>query len=200
VISSNCCQEAIEKLWLRVTCKRRLFSCIAFICYFSTSSAIAENRYGEWFLEQPRSSVLTLTFKQSVLIDNKIATSELGFVCDQSDKSGIVGTLIPFEGTFENRQSVIPVLFQNNSERYDPSDLLQHWRNGAAYIFLETKDDVDELASFLKSNDNDGVKTVHVFFPQDVDAGPQISNHVVITVSGFSERFGAFQAACSPLR
>jgi hypothetical protein len=101
--------------------------------------------------------------------------------------------LYPFDGTFEYRQNVIPVLFQKNSKQHDPSDLLQRWRNGTDYIFSEWKDDIDELASFLKTNDADGVKTIHIFFPHDPDASSQVSTHIVINASGFSEGFGAFQ-------
>jgi hypothetical protein len=35
-------------------------------------------------------------------------------------------------------------------------------------MFLESKDEVDELASFLKTNDADGVETIHIFFPHDL--------------------------------
>ena len=48
------------------------------------------------------------------------------------------------------------------------SNLLQRWKNGTDYMFLEAKDDVDELALFLKTNDADGVKTIHIFFPHDL--------------------------------
>jgi hypothetical protein len=167
----------------------------ALALYFSVFSATAADRYGEWLLEQPRSSVLTLSFKQSVPLNDKIATSELGFICDQNDKSiGVI--LIPVDGTFENRQRIIPVLIQKNKDRYDPSDLVQHWNNGTEYIFLESNDDADKLASFLKANEADGVKSVHFFFPNDSDAGPQIANHVVVDVSGFSDGFAAFKMAC----
>jgi hypothetical protein len=177
---------------------RRFLLYTAVVWYFSVSAATGADRYGEWMLEQPRSSVLTLTFKQSVSLDNKIATSEIGFVCDQGDKSGIVGVvLIPFDGTFESRQNAIPVLFQKDKDQYDPSDLLQHWKNGTDYIFLDSRDDIDELASFLKTNDADGVKTVHVFFPHDLDASPQIGNHIVINVSGFADGYVALQMACA---
>jgi hypothetical protein len=178
---------------------RRFLLSTAVVLYLSVPAAIAAARYGEWLLEQPRSSVLTLTFKQSASLDNKVATSELGFVCDQEDKSGIVGAvLIPFDGTFEYRQNVIPVLFQKNSKQHDPFGLLQRWKNGTDYMFLESKDDVDELASFLKTNDADGVKTIHIFFPHDPDASYQVSTHIAINVSGFSDGFGAFQKACAP--
>ena len=132
---------------------------------FQCGCANAADRYGEWLLEQPRSSVLTLSFKQSVPLNNKIATSELGFICDQRDKSRIVGViLIPFDGTFQNQQDVISVLIQKSSDQYDPSDLLQNWKNGNDYIFLESQDDVNELASFIKANETHGVKSVHFFF------------------------------------
>ena len=77
----------------------------------SVLPATAADRYGEWVLEQPRSAVFTLSFKQSVPRNSKIATSELGFICDQKDQSALVGAiLIPADGTFENRQRIIPVL------------------------------------------------------------------------------------------
>ena len=97
---------------------RRFLLYSASALYFSVFSATAADRYGEWLLEQPRSSVLTLSFKQSVPLNDKIATSELGFICDQNDKSiGVI--LIPVDGTFENRQRIIPVLIQKNKDRYD---------------------------------------------------------------------------------
>jgi len=141
--------------------------------------------------------VLTLSFKQSVPLNHQIATSELGFICDQRDKAKSVGViLIPFDGTFENKRDVIPVLIQKSSDQHDPSDLLQKWKNGTEYIFLETRDDVIELASFFKESENDGVKSVHFSFPNDPDGGPQTSNHIAINVSGFSNGFDAFQMAC----
>ena len=73
--------------------------------------ATAADRYGEWLLGQPRTAVFTLSFKQSVPRNSKIATSELGSICDQKDRSALVGAiLIPVDGTFENRQRIIPVL------------------------------------------------------------------------------------------
>ena len=177
---------------------RRFALYTALALYFSAHSAPAADRFGEWLLEQPRSFVLTLSFKQSVPLNDKIATSELGFICDQRDKSNVVGViLIPVDGTFENRQRIIPVLIQKDKDRYDPSDLVQHWNNGTEYIFLESNDDVDKLSSFLKANEADGVKSVHFFFPNDTDAGSQIANHIVVDLAGFSDGFGAFQKVCA---
>jgi hypothetical protein len=165
---------------------------------FSALTVTAADRYGGWLIEQPRSSVRTFSFKQSVQLNNKIITSELGFVCDQRKSSKSVGAiLIPFDGTFQNDRNVVPVLIQKNVDQYDPSDLLQNWRNGVEYIFLEAKDDVDELATFMKANEMDGAKFVHFVFPNDTSDGPQTSNHIAIEVSGFSNGFDAFQIACA---
>ena len=43
---------------------------------------------------------------------------------------------------FKIDQGVIRILIQKNADRYDPSDLLQNWKNGTEYVFLESKDDV----------------------------------------------------------
>ena len=178
-----------------VSMRRLLLYQILALCV-SVLAASAADRYGEWLLEQPRSSVISLSFKQSVPLNNKIATSELGFICDERNKiSGVI--LIPFDGTFENKQDVIPVLIQKSADQLDASDLSQKWGNGVEYIFSESKVEVDELASFLKANETEGVRTVHFFFPNDPDAGPQTSNHIAINVSGFSDGFGAFQMACA---
>ena len=177
---------------------RRFLLYTAIALYFSVFSATAADRYGEWLLEQPRSSVLTLSFKQSVPLTNKIATSELGFICDQRDNSKNVAVLlIPFDGTFENKRGAIPVLIQKNSDQFDSSDLSQKWKNGTEYIYSASEVDVDELASFLKASETNGVKSVHFFFPNDLGPGPKISSHVAINVSGFSDGFGAFQTACN---
>ena len=141
--------------------------------------------------------MLTLSFKQSAPLTNKIATSELGFICDQRDNSKNVAVLlIPFDGTFENKRGAIPVLIQKNSDQFDSSDLSQKWKNGTEYIYSASEVDVDELASFLKASESNGVKSVHFYFPNDPDSGPQISNHIAINISGFSDGFRAFQMAC----
>jgi hypothetical protein len=178
---------------------RRFLPYTALALYLSVLPATAADRYGGWLLEQPRSSVFTLSFKQSVPRNGKIATSELGFICDQRDKSAHVGVLlIPVDGTFKNQQRIIPVLIQKNTDQYDPSDLLQHWKNGTEYIFLESNDDVSKLTSLLKANEVDGVKSIHFFFPNDSDAGPQTANHIVVDLAGFSDGFRDFQKACAP--
>ena len=170
----------------------------ALVLNFCVFGANAAERYGEWLLEQPRSSVVTLSFKQSAPLDDKIATSELGFICDQRDSSkNIAVILIPLDGIFENKRGTISVLIQKNSDQFDSSDLSQKWKNGTEYIYSELEADVDELASFLKASETNGVKTVHFFFPNDLGPGGKISSHVAINVSGISDGFGAFQTACN---
>jgi hypothetical protein len=176
----------------------RFLLCTALVLCFSVLAATAADRYGDWLLEQPRSSVFTLSFKQSVPLNNKIATSELGFICDQRDKLKSMGViLMPFDGTFENKRDAIPVLIQKSDDQLDSSDLSQKWKNGTEFIFSESEVDVGELGSFIKANETDGVKSVHFYFPNDPDSGPQTSNHIAINVSGFADGFGAFQTACA---
>ena len=152
---------------------RRFLLYMALTLHISVLGAAAADRYGEWLLEQPRSSVLTLSFKQSAALNNTIATSELAFICDQRDSSKNVAViLIPFDGTFENKRGVIPVLIQKNSDQFDSSDLSQKWKNGTEYIYSASEVDVDELASFLKASETNGVKSVHFFFPNDHWFGP----------------------------
>jgi hypothetical protein len=166
--------------------------------YFSGTFATARERYGAWLLEYPRNSVVTLSFQRSVTLHSEVATSELGFICDKGDPSRLVAILVPFDGTFENWRDVVPVLIRRRSD--SPFDLLQKWKNGNEYIFLDNRDEVNELASFLKAEEIDSEKSTHFYFPKDADAGLQNANHIVIDVSGFSDGFGTFQKACASAR
>jgi hypothetical protein len=56
---------------------------------------------------------------------------------------------------------------------------MQRWENGPGYIFLESPDMQEELASYLKNKEAEGLKSVH-FFPNDPDASTQTTNHMVI--------------------
>ena len=67
---------------------------------------------------------------------------------------------------------------------------LERWEDGPGYIFLELPDDQEELASYLKDREAEGVKSVHFYFPNDLDASTQTTNHMVVDVAGFSERSG----------
>ena len=173
---------------------RRWLLCAALMLYFSGAFATARERYGAW-LEYPRSSVVTLSFKRSVALDNEVATSELGFICDQGDHPKLVAILVPFNGTFENWRVVVHVLFRRGSD--NPFDLLQKWKNGNEYIFLDTK---DEVASFLKAEETGSEKSTHFYFPKGADASLQKANHIVVDVWGFSDGFDVFQKTCTLVR
>ena len=88
---------------------------------------------------------------------------------------------------------MIPVAIQKMGEQSDSSDLMQRWENGGDYVFLESSDEQEELASYLKDREAEGVKSVHFYFPSDLDASTQTTNHVVIDLSGFSSGVAAFK-------
>jgi hypothetical protein len=156
--------------------------------------ATATERFGQWSLEQPGDFVFALSFKRSISFDDRTATSELAFVCNQENKYLAV-LLIPLDGTFKNRQNSIPVVIQKNEEQSDSSDLMQRWENGPGYIFLEAPDDQEELASYLKDREAEGAKSIHFYFPNDLDAG-KATNHMVIPLAGFSDGVAAFTKRC----
>ena len=56
---------------------RRSLLCAALMVYFSAAFATAPERYGAWLLEYPRSSVVTLSFKRSVALDNEVPHQNL---------------------------------------------------------------------------------------------------------------------------
>ena len=173
------------------------FAIALVLCLICLGAAKAEN-FGKWALEQRGgSSMVTLSFKQSASVNNQLATSELAFICDQRHRSTSIGAmLIPFDGTFESHRDPVPILIQKNSEQYDRTDVIQNWRNGNEFLFLDGKDDVAELVSLFKERDSTTEKSVHFLFPNDVDSGPPSTNHIVVDVSGFSAGFGAFEKAC----
>ena len=92
------------------------------------------------------SDVFALSFKRSISFDDRIATSELAFVCNQEEKYVAV-LLMPLDGTFKNRQNSISVVIQKIEEQSDASDLMQRWENGPDYIFLESPDEQEKLAT-----------------------------------------------------
>ena len=155
------------------------------------SASQAAERFGQWSLEQPNDFVFALSFKRATLFDDRTAASQLAFVCNQEERYVAV-LLIPLDGTFTSRHEVIPVAIQKMGEQSDSSDLMQRWENGADYIFLESPDEQEELASYLKDREAEGVKSVHFYFPNDLDASTQTTNHVVIDLSGFSSGVAAF--------
>ena len=74
---------------------------------------------------------------------------------------------------------------------------MQRWENGTGYIFLESPDEQEELASYLKDREAESVKSVHFYFPNDLDASTQTTNHMVVDLAGFSSRSCGF---CKSMR
>jgi hypothetical protein len=107
---------------------------------------------------------LALSFKRSISFDDRTATSELAFLCNQEEKYVAV-LLIPLDGTFTSRHKATPVSIQKIEDQSGPTDLMQRWEDGPGYIFLESPDDQEELASYLKDREAEGVKSVHFYSP-----------------------------------
>jgi len=106
---------------------------ILFVCGLSATQAV--ERFGQWSLEQPEDFIFALSFKRSILFDDRTATSQLAFVCNQESKAVAV-LLRPRDGTFASRHEAIAVAIQKIEEQSDQSDLMQRWENGHGYIFL----------------------------------------------------------------
>jgi hypothetical protein len=95
-------------------------------------------------------------------------------------------------------RDVVPVLIRRGSD--NPFDLLQKWKNGNEYIFLDTKDEVRELASFLKAEETDS-ENLHTFISQRTPMPVfKMQINIVVDVWGFSEGFDVFQKTCASVR
>ena len=129
------------------------------------SAAHAAERFGQWSLEQPEDFVFALSFKRPILFDDRTAASQLAFVCNQERKDVAV-LLLPLDGAFTSRYEAILVAVQKTEKHSDQSDLLQRWENGPGYMFLESPNEQEELATFLKDREAEGVKSVHSFISQ----------------------------------
>jgi hypothetical protein len=78
--------------------------------------------------------------------------------------------------------------------------LMQRWENGLGCIFLGSPDEQEELASYLKDREAEGVKSVHFYFPNDLDASTQTTNHMVVDVAEFSSGVATFTSRCEQAR
>jgi hypothetical protein len=174
----------------------RLFGlCAAIILYaWRLSATQAAEHFGQWSLEQPDDFVFALSFKRSTLLDDRAAASQLAFICNQRRKD--VAVLMPLNGKFTSRHVAVPVVVQKIEEKPNRSDLMQRWENGPGYIFLEPPDEQEELATYLKDREAEGVKSVHFYFLSDLVAGTKVTEHVVIGLRGFSVAVAAFTNRC----
>jgi hypothetical protein len=170
--------------------------CAALALFFcGLPATAAAERFGQWSLDQPGDFIFALSSKRTISFDDRTATSELAFVCNQENKHVAV-LFIPLDGTFTSRHEGTPVTIQKIEDQSGPSDLMQRWENGPGYILLESPDEQEKLASYLKDREAEGVKSVHVFFPNDLDASTQTTNHMVVDVAGFSSGVAAFTSCC----
>jgi hypothetical protein len=161
--------------------RRRLFCCITVGVNLVVLASANAGHNNKWELEERSNFIFILSYKQSATINDRIATSELAFLCDQKNRVGIVGTiLVPFDGTFESHQDPVPMSIQKKSDEYGPSDLIQKWKNGSDFLFSDVTDDVADLIALLKEKDTESDKSVHFYFPSGPDNGKQTSDHVVV--------------------
>jgi hypothetical protein len=103
---------------------RRLGLYAALALYIFGIPATAGEPFGQWSLEQPGDFIFALSFKRSISADDRTATSELTFVCNQEEKYAAV-LLIPLDGTFRNRENLIPVVIRKIDEHSDASNLMR---------------------------------------------------------------------------
>jgi len=168
-----------------------LYAALA-LCVYGLPATAGE-RFGKWSLEQPGDFVFALSFKRSLSSDDRTATSELAFVCNQEEKYVAV-LLIPLDGTFKNRQNSIPVVVQRTEEQSDTTDLMQRWENGPSYIFLESPDEQEQLASYLQRSRRREIGSL--VFPQRLRCGKGNQSHGNRACGLFSGRSGFYK----PLR
>ena len=142
----------------------------------------------------PKGKERSLAFKRPIPTQNGVGTG-LAFICNQ-ESNYVVGILARGPGTFKNEQESIPLAIQKSEDGYDPSDLLQRWENEGEYIFSEIPGEQEDLTSYLKERESEGVKSVHFYSPNDLDATTPITNHIVIDLSGFSSGLAAFKKQC----
>jgi hypothetical protein len=159
----------------------------------------AAERFGQWSLEQPDDFIFALSSKRSTLSDDRTAASRLAFICNQ-EKKDVAVLLIPLDRIFVSRHEAIPVAVQKIEEKSDQSDLMQRWENGRGYIFLESPDEQEELAIYLKDREAEGVKSIHFYFPNDLDASRRATNHIIIEPVGFSDGVAAFTKRCEQVQ
>jgi hypothetical protein len=169
------------------------------LCVCGLPGTAAAERFGQWSLDQSEDFIFALSSQRTISFDDRTATSELAFVCNQENKQVAV-LLIPLDGTFTSRHTATPVTIQKIENQSGPSDLMQRWENGPGYILLESPDEQETLVSYLKDREGEGVKSIHFYFPNDLDASTQTTNHMVVDVSGFSSGAAAFTSRCEQVR
>ncbi len=172
---------------------------IVLLLWVGETFAFTTDQYGEWNLEKLNGNVLALSTKDMRPMGDRILFAHLSFLCDHRYKKGeISASLIPFDGTYNNQQNDVPVLVQKSPDNITPSDLSQKWSNGFKYIFVHDQNEIEELITYLKTNERNGVETVHFFFSGQFSGQTDVLNHVKINLSGFNEGISMLQVSCKP--
>ena len=135
------------------------------LCVFGIPATAASERFERWSLEQPGDFILALSFKRSISFDDRTATSELAFLCNQEEKYVAV-LLIPPDGTFTSRHKATPVSIQKIEDQSGPTDLMQRWEDGPGYIFLESPEDSGGTCLVPKGQGSRGCEIGSLLFPQ----------------------------------
>jgi hypothetical protein len=180
------------RFWIAGMRRSGLYAALAL--YVLGIPATAGERFGEWSLESQGEGTFALAFKRPIPTQNGVGPG-LALICNQ-ESNYVVGILAPSLGTFKNDQESIPLAIQKSEDGYDPSDLLQRWENEGEYLFSEIPGEQEDLTSYLKEKESEGVKSVHFYFPNNLDTGTPTTNHITIDLSGFSRGFEAFKKKC----
>ena len=70
--------------------RRSSFYAALTLCVFGIPETAASERFEQWSLEQPGDFIFALSSKRSISFDDRTATSELAFVCNQEEKYAAV--------------------------------------------------------------------------------------------------------------
>lgn len=171
---------------------------IAFIFAAATlwcSSVFAASDYNEWALDKLNRDAIALSNKDMRMVGDRILVAGLGFICNRQSKA-IGVTLIPFGGSYKNQQRHVSVLVQKSADTLTESDLSQKWQNGFKYIFSNDPNAVEDLITYFKINEYNGIDFAHFLFSGDFNEKSDALNHVALSLSGFSKGFETLNKTC----
>jgi hypothetical protein len=184
-------------LKLSVKMRMRLFLLCAAIIFFGCGLSLsqASERFGRWALEKPEDFIFALLFTRSTLSDENTARPRLAFISDQEKKD--VSVVMLFDGMSAARlNEAVPVALRKIRGKSDQSDLLQRWESGPGYIFLESPDEQEVFATYLKDREAERVKSIHLYILNEFEADKQRTKHFVVDLPGFSHGVAAFTNRC----
>ena len=70
-------------------------------------------------------------------------------------------------------------------KKKDQSDLIRCRENGPGYIFLQSPDQQEEIAIYFKARETESMKSVHFYFPNELDAVTLTTNHMASILRDF---------------